>query len=29
MKDIEEVKELIRTVHPYEEPIINVMPVLS
>ncbi|MFA1822932.1 cytochrome C biogenesis protein [Virgibacillus oceani] len=29
IKDMEEVKKLIRTVHPYEEPIINVMPVLS
>lgn len=26
---IEEVKKLIRTVHPYEEPIINVIPILS
>lgn len=28
-KKIEEVKKLIRSVHPYEEPIINVLPILS
>ncbi|WP_099157098.1 divalent cation tolerance protein CutA [Virgibacillus ndiopensis] len=28
-KQIEEVKNLIRSVHPYEEPIINVFPLLS
>ncbi|WP_163530178.1 cytochrome C biogenesis protein [Halobacillus ihumii] len=27
-EDIEEVKHIIRTVHPYEEPIINVIPLL-
>ncbi|GEL77426.1 divalent cation tolerance protein CutA [Tenuibacillus multivorans] len=29
MKRIEEVKRLIKNVHPYEEPIINVIPILS
>lgn len=28
-QDIEEVKRLIKSVHPYEEPIINVIPLLS
>ncbi|MEH7239496.1 cytochrome C biogenesis protein [Bacillus sp. JJ1562] len=29
MKNIEEVKELIISIHPYEEPVINVIPILS
>jgi hypothetical protein len=28
-KNIEEVKEIIKSVHPYEEPIINVLPLLN
>ncbi|MBP2080148.1 hypothetical protein J2Z64_004460 [Oceanobacillus polygoni] len=29
MKNIDEVKELIKSTHPYEEPVINVIPILS
>lgn len=29
IKSIEEVKRRIRSVHPYEEPVINVLPILS
>ncbi|MFA1822083.1 divalent cation tolerance protein CutA [Virgibacillus oceani] len=29
MKNIAEVKELIKRIHPYEEPVINVIPILS
>jgi hypothetical protein len=28
-KNIEEVKSIIRSVHPYEEPVINVLPLLN
>lgn len=28
-KDIEEVKSIIKSVHPYEEPVINIFPLLN
>lgn len=29
LKNIEEVKRVIKSVHPYEEPIINLIPILN